>query len=169
MPVSRLGRDQMRTIYSYRKHRLSSVITLVVTSLFLGAFTAISAIGLLFGIGKAMMTDARPDYVLLVIQGAFAGIGVWGLFWRIRFYLSIPRAVNLIDGDQVEFLTRRGVETFSPGEFKTIRYVTHDEDIDYMRVRASTKTWYLPVNPGEAEEFMGTMSALNPDIRIKRV
>ena len=147
----------MRTIYSHRKHRVGTFIGLALIAVFYGLYMTGCAIALI-------VSFKEPGFVLAL---ALAGVGTWGVFWNVRYFLGIPREVTLLDGGQVQFVTRGGALTCGPGDFKAIRFVSGDESPDYLRVRAGKRTWYLPINPDEAEDFIREMSTLNPAIRIK--
>ena len=158
----------MRTIYSHHKHSRRSAITLVVGSIFFGAFTAISAIGLVSGIGVVVMAKARAGFFIFSIAGVLTALGAWALFRLIRFHARTPIDVSIAGNELVQFRMQRGEETIRPDALTLVVYTCGGSLNDHLRVRTDAQSWFLPTDETEAEDLIRTLKALNPNITIKR-
>jgi len=116
----------MRTLYKHPQHRLVRLLGLAVVAAFFIAFVVGSAIGLVVSLSQLG--------AMSVFLAAMVAAGCWGLFRTLRYYLSAPREVNLLDNGHLQFLRRGRSETVSPAEFTAIRFVREDEADDYLRV-----------------------------------
>lgn len=158
----------MRTIYSHQRYRRRSITGLVCALIFFGLYTVMAVMGLVFAITTVVSADARPDHWILVVAPVLTGLGAWGLFWHIRFFVRTPIDISILGSGLVQFRMRRGEETVSPRAFTVVIFTRGGASSDHLRVKTGAQSWFLPSDDAEAEDLIRTLTALNPNIRVKR-
>lgn len=98
----------------------------------------------------------------------FGGYGLYISWSSIRDHLALPIDVSILDTGAIQIRPQSG-EPFVviATALKSILYLYEDSG-GTLIIKADSHAWSLPVNDSEADEFIGAVLGLNPEIQIER-
>jgi len=147
----------MRIIYDGDKHR----------SLWSLAYSV--AFGVVFAVVAVKPVFEREIKPLgIAIAVLFGGFGLWLSWSTLRAHLTLPIDVSILDSGAIQVRPRSGEPILlAATQVKRIRYL-YEGSKGTLTVKADTHTWSLPVSEREADEFIGALLSLNPQIQVER-
>jgi hypothetical protein len=126
-----------------------------------GLVVAAMAIKAVFG-AKEIETFGTIFAILI------GGVGLWLSWSALRDHLTLPLEMNIMDSGAIQVRPRSGaLISLAATQFKRIRYLYQGSE-GTLLVKADTHAWSLPVSEREANEFIATLLALNPQIEVER-
>lgn len=109
---------------------------------------------------RLMVTPLQVAAILVLM--VVPSIGLW--------FLTLPiRRVNLVDGQTLQFHTKRSVNSISVSDVTELVLTDRDHEHYWIKVVTDSKAWkWRTTEKVDADRFVDAMLAINPQIPISR-